>query len=79
VLEEAAQELAVVDADLEAAERQLLEDAVDDRGDLGVVGQRQVVLADDVDVALVETRGSGPSAPARRGRPAGSGSDGTGS
>ena len=53
-LEEPAQELAVVDADRERAERQLAKHAVDDRGDLRVIGERQRVLRDHVDVALVE-------------------------
>jgi hypothetical protein len=52
--EQAAQDLAVVEVDGERAERKLGEDGVDDRRDLGVVGQRQAVLADHVDVALVE-------------------------
>ena len=54
VLVEAAQQLAVVDLDGERADGQVGEDRVDDRRALGVVAHRQLVLADDVDVALVE-------------------------
>jgi hypothetical protein len=52
--EQPAQELPVVEVDRERTERELAKDAVDDRRDLGVVRQRQRILADNVDVALVE-------------------------
>ena len=76
-LEQAAQQLAVVDVDRERAERELVEDAVDHRGQLGVVRERQRVLADHVDVALVELADTGRAARARRDTRAGSGSAGT--
>src|SRR6185437_14381057 len=53
-LEIAAHQLAVVELDGERADRQLAEYAVDHRRNLGVVANRQGILADHVDVALVE-------------------------
>jgi hypothetical protein len=53
-LEEAAQELAMVEMDGEVAEGQVLEDRRDHRRDLRVEARRQRVLADHVDIALVE-------------------------
>src|SRR3546814_652554 len=53
-LEEAAQQLAVVEPDGEFADRQRVEHRRDHRRDLGVMARRQRVLADHVDVALVE-------------------------
>ena len=53
-LEVAAHQLAVVELDGKRADRQFAEHAVDHRRDLGVVAHRQRVLADHVDIALVE-------------------------
>src|SRR5690606_27949594 len=53
-LEVAAQQLAVVHPDGEAAQPQRLEHRVDHRRNLGVVARRQRILADHVNVALVE-------------------------
>ena len=53
-LEEPAQQLAVVELDGELADRQLGEHGMDHCRNLGVVAHRQRVLADHVDVALVE-------------------------
>ena len=52
--EEAAQQLAVVQLDGEIAHAQLGEHRVDDGGHLGVMAHAERVLADHVDVALVE-------------------------
>src|SRR3546814_17092597 len=52
--EEAAQQLAVVELDSELADGELFERGVDHRRDLGVEAGGQRVLADHVDVALVE-------------------------
>ena len=52
--EPATQQLAVVELDGELADRQRLEHRRDHRRDLGVVARRQRILADHVDVALVE-------------------------
>src|SRR5690606_4667954 len=54
VLVEPAQQLAVVQLDGEGADGQVGEDRVNDGGALRVVAYGQLVLADDVDVALVE-------------------------
>ena len=51
---EAVQNLAVVDPDLEAAQAEALEDLVDDGGDLRLVQDIQLAVADDVNVRLVE-------------------------
>ncbi len=53
-LEEAAHQLAVVELDGEGADVELGEHGVDHRRDLGVEAHAQRVLADHVDVALVE-------------------------
>jgi len=53
-LEEPAHQLAVVQLHTEGADAQLGEHRVDHRHHLGVVADGQGVLADDVDVALVE-------------------------
>ena len=52
--EQAVEHLAVVDADLEPAQAQGGEDLVDDRGDLGLVGDVQGAVPDDVDIGLIE-------------------------
>ncbi len=52
--EKAAHDLAIVEPDGERADRQIAEHAVDHRRNFGVVADRQRVLADHVDVALVE-------------------------
>ena len=54
VLQDALQQLAVVDADAELADRHFPEDCVDDARDLGLEEIRQRVATDDVDVALIE-------------------------
>nr|WP_238695100.1 hypothetical protein [Ornithinimicrobium flavum] len=54
VIVETPEQLAVVDLDGEGADGQVGEDAVDDRRRLGVVPHGELVLADDVHVALVE-------------------------
>ena len=51
---EAVQNAAVVDADLEALEAHRRKDVVDDGGDLGVVHDVQLAVADDVDIRLIE-------------------------
>ena len=53
-LEEAAHQLAVVELDRERADRQLGEHRVDHRRQLRIVAHAECVLADHVDVALVE-------------------------
>ncbi len=50
----AAHQLAVVDLDRERPDAEIAEYAVDDGRQLGVVADRELILADDVDVALVE-------------------------
>ncbi len=50
----AAHQLAVVDLDRERPDAEIAEHAVDDGRKLGVVAHRELILADDVDVALVE-------------------------
>ncbi len=52
--EEAAQQLAVVQLHLEVADAQLGEHRMDHRQDFGVVTDAQRILADHVDIALVE-------------------------
>src|SRR5438105_15008945 len=54
MLQDALQQLAVVDADAEFADRHLLKHAVDDARDLGLGEIAQRIAIDDVDVALVE-------------------------
>ena len=51
---EAVEQLAVVHADLKAADAQTREGVVDDGRDLGLVGDVQLPVADDVDVGLIE-------------------------
>ena len=75
---EAVEHAAVVDADLEALEAHRRKDVVDDGGDLGIVHDVQLAVADDVDIRLIKLRGSGRAARARRGRPCRSGSGGRG-
>jgi hypothetical protein len=53
-LEESAQQLAVVELDGEGTDRQFGEQRVDHRRDLGIATHAERVLADHVDVALVE-------------------------
>ncbi len=53
-LEETPHQLAVVELDGEPADTQIAEDRVDHRQDLGVEADVQRILADHVDVALVE-------------------------
>jgi hypothetical protein len=53
-LEQPAQQAPVVQVDRERAERELAEDAVDHRRQLGVVREGELVLRDDVDVGLIE-------------------------
>ena len=52
--EPAAHQFAIVDLDRERAKVEVAEHVVDDRRQFGVVAYRQTVLADHVDVALVE-------------------------
>ena len=51
---EAVEHAAVVDADLEALEAHRRKDVVDDGGDLGIVHDVQLAVADDVDIRLIE-------------------------
>src|SRR5438067_2355809 len=54
VLQDALQQLAVVDADTELADRHFLEHRVDDARDLSLVEIGERLATDDVDVALIE-------------------------
>ena len=63
---EAVEDLAVVDPDLEPGQAQGGEGLVDDGGDLRLVGDVQLAVADNVDVCLIEfpeTAPLGPLAP----------------
>ena len=63
---EAVEDLPVVDPDLEALQAQAGEGAVDDGGDLRLVDDVQLAVADDVDVRLIElpeAAALGPLAP----------------
>ena len=57
---EAIEDLAVIDPDGEIPQTQSGEGAVDDRGDLGLVGDVQLTVADDVDVRLVKLPEAAP-------------------
>jgi hypothetical protein len=76
--EETAQQLAIVEPDGEGTDRQLGEQRMDHRRDLGVATHAERVLADHVDVALVELAEAAALRALAAVRRAGSGSAGTG-
>ena len=79
LLEEAAQQLAVVDLDRERPERELVEDAVDHRRQPRRRTRAAACPCRSRRCRTGRTRDSGPSGRARRDTRAGSGSGGTGS